>query len=193
MPTPLRFLAQYRHSAPCRAPRSGDYHITRVIHKISSDGYTCSLTLSPGDYKTASTTHTLEAGVGSSKKTKRAKDGGEETKPTNGGVTIDLNMLTRDEMEYFATKALDIKEQTNIATEVAYNLYLRSNNKPGASKTGVYHKHVEMDGDQVSRVSYSYTLPTHGSDYEDFKTVYSSKFYDLIRKKTEKYIRYKKK
>ena len=172
--------------------RSGDYHITRVIHKISSDGYTCSLTLSPGDYKTASTTHTLEAGVGSSKKTKRAKDGGEETKPTNGGVTIDLSMLTRDEMEYFATKAYKIKEQTNIATEIAYNLYLRSNNKPGASKTGVYHKHVDMDGDQVSKVWYSYTPPTHGSDYEDFKTVYSSKFYDSIRKKTEDYIRFKK-
>ncbi len=173
--------------------RSGDYHITRVIHKISSEGYTCSLTLSPGNYKVAANTNTLEAGVGSSKKTKRAKDGGDEVKPTNGGVTFDLSMLTRDEMEFFATKAGNINEQTNITTEVAYNLYLRANDKPGASKTGIYHKHVEMDGNQVSSVWYTYTPPKHGSDYEAFKTAYSSKFYDLIRRKTENYKRYHKK
>jgi len=173
--------------------RSGDYHITRVIHRISPEGYTCSLTLSPGNYKTAADTNTVEAGVGSSKKTKRAKDGGDETKPTNGRVTIDLSMLTRDEMEYFATKAGNVNEQSQIATEVAYNLYLRSNDKPGASKTGVYHKHVKMDGDQVSKVWYTSTPPKHGSDYEAFKTIYSSKFYDLIRRKTENYKRYHKK
>jgi hypothetical protein len=172
--------------------RSGDYHIKRVIHRLSSEGYTCSLTLSPGNYKVAAETNTVEASVGASKKTKRAKDGGSEVQPTNGGVTIDLSMLTKDEMEYFATKAGNINEQSKIATEVAYNLYLRSNDKPGASKTGVYHKHVEMDGDKVTKVWFTSTPPSHGSDYESFKTVYSSKFYDLIRRKTENYKRYNK-
>jgi hypothetical protein len=172
--------------------RSGDYHIKRVIHRLSSDGYTCSLTLSPGNYKVAADTNTVEASVGASKKTKRAPDGGSEVQPTNGGVTIDLSMLTRDEMEYFASKAGNINEQSQIATEVAYNLYLRSNDKPGASKTGVYHKHVEMDGNQVTKVWFTSTPPSHGSDYESFKTVYSSKFYDLIRRKTENYKRYNK-
>ena len=101
--------------------------------------------------------------------------------------------MNSEKKEHSEQEDNEIKEQTNIATEIAYNLYLRSNNKPGASKTGVYHKHVDMDGDQVSKVWYSYTPPTHGSDYEDFKTVYSSKFYDSIRKKTENYIRFKKK
>ena len=172
--------------------RSGDYHIKRVIHRLSSEGYTCSLTLSPGNYKVAAETNTVEASVGASKKTKRAPDGGSEVQPTNGGVTIDLSMLTRDEMEYFASKAGNINEQSKIATEVAYNLYLRSNDKPGASKTGVYHKHVEMEGDQVTKVWFTSTPPSHGSDYESFKTVYSSKFYDLIRRKTENYKRYNK-
>ena len=173
--------------------RSGDYHITRVIHRISSDGYTCSLTLSPGNYKTAADTNTVEVGVGSSKKTKRAQNGGDEVKPTNGGVTVDLSMLTRDEIEYFDTKAGNVNEQTQIATEVVYNLYLLANNKPGASKKGVYHKHVNMEGDQVSKVWYTYTPPSHGSEYEAFKTAYSSEFYELIRKKTENYNRYHKK
>jgi hypothetical protein len=172
--------------------RSGDYHIKRVIHRLSSDGYTCSLTLSPGNYKVAADTNTVEASVGASKKTKRAPDGGSEVQPTNGGVTIDLSMLTKDEMEYFASKAGNVNEQSQIATEVAYNLYLRSNDKPGASKTGVYHKHVEMDGNQVTKVWFTSTPPSHGSDYESFKTVYSSKFYDLIRRKTENYKRYNK-
>ena len=113
-----------------------------------------------------------------SKKKKRAKDGGEEQPTTNGNVTIDLSMLTKDEMEYFASKAGDINEQTKIATEVAYNLYLRSNEKPGAQKRGVYHKHVEMEGNEVSKVWYTSTPPRHGSDYDDFKTAYSSKFYE---------------
>lgn len=172
--------------------RSGDYHIKRVIHRLSSEGYTCSLTLSPANYKVAADTNSIEVGVGKSKPTKRAKDGGDEKQANNGGITLDLNMLTRDEMEYFASKAGDIGEQTNIATEVAYNLYLRSNDKPGAQKRGVYHKHVEMNGDQVSKVWYTSTPPSHGSDYENFKTVYSSKFYDLIRRKTENYKRYGK-
>lgn len=172
--------------------RSGDYHVKRVIHRLSSEGYTCSLTLSPANYKVAADTNSMEVGVGKSKKTKRAKDGGEEQPATNSKLTLDLSMLTRDDMEYFASKAGDINEQTKIATEVAYNLYLRSNDKPGGKKGGVYHKHVEMEGDKVTKVWYTSTLPSHGSDYNDFKTVYSSKFYDLIRRKTENFKRYGK-
>ena len=171
--------------------RSGDYHIKRVIHRISSsEGYTCSLTLSPGNYKVAANTNTLEASVGTSKKTKRAKDGGSETQPTNGGVVIDISLMTKDEMEFCATKAGNVNEQTQITTDVAYNLYLRANNKPGAQRTGVYHKHVEMEGNQVTKTWFTYTPPPHDADYEAFKTAYSSKFYDIIRRKTENYKRY---
>lgn len=172
--------------------RSGDYHIKRVIHRLSSDGYTCSLTLSPANYKVAADTNSIETGIGKSKPTKRVNEG-EEERPTNtGGVTIDLNMLTRDEMEYFASKAGNIGEQSQIATEVAYNLYLRANDKPGAQKRGVYHKHVQMDGNEVTKVWYTSTLPPHDANYESFKVAYSSKFYDLIRRKTENYKRYSK-
>ena len=172
--------------------RSGDYHVVRVIHRISSDGYTCSLTLSPANYKVAADTNSIETGVGKSKPTKRVSESEEERPANTGGITIDLNMLTRDEMEYFASKAGNLNEQASIATEVAYNLYLRSNDKPGAQKRGVYHKHVEMDGNEVSKVWYTSTLPPHGTDYENFKVVYSNKFYELIRKKTENYKRYNK-
>ena len=171
--------------------RSGDYHIKRVIHRLSSDGYTCSLTLSPANYKVAADTNTMEVGVGTSKSTKRSPNGGEEVKPSNGGITVDLSMLTRDEMEYFASKS-SVKEKTDVATEVVYNLYLRANDKPGAQKRGVYHKHVQMEGDQVVKVWYSSTLPPHDEDYKNFKTAYSSKFYDLVRRKAENYKRYSK-
>lgn len=171
--------------------RSGDYHVKRVIHRLSPEGYTCSLTLSPAGYKTASNTNSVEAGVGKSKPKKRAKDGGEEKPVKSGGVNIDLSMVTRDEMEYFASKAGNIGEQTEIATEVAYNLYLKSSNKPGAKRSTV-NKHVNMDGDKVSKVWYTKDPPKHGSDYENFKTVYSNKLYESIRRKTENYKRYGK-
>ena len=100
-------------------------------------------------------------------------------------------MVTRDEMEYFASKAGNIKEQTEIATEVAYNLYLKSSNKPGAKRSTV-NKHVNMDGDKVSKVWYTKDPPKHDSDYENFKTVYSNKLYESIRRKTENYKRYGK-
>lgn len=171
--------------------RSGDYHIKRVIHRLSSDGYTCSLTLSPASYKVASDTNSIEIGVGKSKPTKRTKDGGEEVKPTNGGITVDLGMMTRDELEYFESKN-SVNERTNIAMEVVYNLYLRANDKPGAQKRGVYHKHVQMDGNEVTKVWYTSTLPPHDDDYEKFKVAYSSKFYDLVRRQAENYKRYSK-
>ena len=82
----------------------------RIRTAIHPEGYTCSLTLSPAGYKTASNTNSVEAGVGKSKPKKRAKDGGEEKPVKSGGVNIDLSMVTRDEMEYFASKAGNIKE-----------------------------------------------------------------------------------
>lgn len=171
--------------------RSGNYHIKRVIHRLSSEGYTCSLTLSPAGYKTASHTDSVEVGLGTSKSTKRSPGGGKEQPVERGKVYLDYSLITQDELEYFNTKT-NLNDQTNAAIEVAYNLFLRASNRPGAQKSGVYHKHVQMEGSKVSKVWYTSTPPVHGKDFGDFKTVYSSKFYDLLRKKAENFKRYHK-
>lgn len=171
--------------------RSGDYHVNRVIHRISSDGYTCSLTLSPVSYKAALQTNSVEAGVGTSKPTKRTPGGGQEQPVSQGKVYLDYSLITRDEIEYFNTKT-NLNDQTNAAVEVTYNLYLQAANKPGAQKGGVYHKHVQMDGSKVSKVWFTSTLPPHTKEYEQFKTVYSSKMYDLFRKRADSFKRYHK-
>lgn len=171
--------------------RSGDYHVKRVIHRLSSDGYTCSLTLSPANYKAASQTDSVKVGLGTSKPTMRAQGGGEEQPVNQGKVYIDYSLITQDEVEYFNTKN-NINDKTNAAVEVTYNLYLKAANKPGAQKQGVYHKHVQMDGSKVSKVWYTSTLPPHDGDFNNFKRVYSSKVYDLLRKKADNFKRYSK-
>lgn len=166
--------------------RSGDYHITRVIHKLSSDGYTCSLTLTPGSYKTASSTNTLEAGVGSSKRTRRV--GGKEVQPTNGRVNLDLSEASAADLEVFNSYEGNVKKQTEVATMIAYNKYKHANDKPGTYREGAYTKSVVINGDKTS-TKYTRTQQKD-KGYEDFKKAYGNEIYERVRKRADYYRRY---
>jgi len=175
--------------------RSGDYIIKTCIHRLSSDGYTCSLTLTRGSYKTAAITDTVSIDVGKSKGNSEGN-----TSPTPNRTPTDNTEFrvipTQEELEYFEQFKGNISKQTDIATEITWHRYKawKAGNLSQAEGKGVYHKHVTMDSEgNVNKVTWTQTPAAHDGNYQDIKTKYSKKYYQDIKKKQADYARYHKK
>lgn len=175
--------------------RSGDYIIKTCIHRLSSDGYTCSLTLTRGSYKTAATTDTVSIDVGKSKGVDNSN-----TSPTPNRTPVNNTEFkvipTQEELEYFEQFKGNISKQTDIATEITWHRYKawKSGNLAKAQEKGVYHKHISIDSEgNVKKVTWTQTPASHDGNYQDFKTLYSKKYYQDIKKKNADYQRYHKK
>ena len=172
--------------------RSGDYIIKTCIHRLSNDGYTCQLTLVRGDYKVAANSDSASINLGRSERSESNPSKTENRSET----TTEFHVIpTQEELEYFARFRGNLEAQTNIATEITWHRYKawKDGNLSEAQGKGVYHKHVELDSEgNVTKTTWTKTPAPHDNNYEDFRTVYSRKYYDDIKKKAADYQRYHK-
>lgn len=172
--------------------RSGDYIIKTCIHRFSNEGYTCSLTLLRGSYKTAANSDTVSINFG------KSKGSDTNSSPTKDRANPDTDFKvipTQEELEYFAQFSGNVSKQAEIATEITWYRYQawKNGNLSSAQNRGVYHKHVDMDSSgNVTKTTWTQTPAPKVENYEEFKTVYSRKYYDDIKRKAADFQRYHK-